>query len=187
MTSQTLLARPVSRWLRRVTLIGLLAALVGCAGPQLSDHRGQTPVFDFQRYFSGGLVAHGMVSDRGGKLMRRFVVEMRGTWQGDVGTLDEQFLYDDGERQTRVWTVRKNPDGSLRGTAPDVVGEATGRSVGPAFNWRYTLLLPIRGETYEVQFDDWMFQIDERTVLNRAYMSKFGIRIGEVTLSFTKP
>ncbi len=58
---------------------------------------------------------------------------------------------------------------------------------GPAFNWRYTLRVPIRGETYEVQFDDWMFQIDERTVLNRAYMSKFGVRIGEVSLSFSKP
>ena len=176
-----------ARCLQATTLLVLLAVLAGCAGPQLTDHRAQTPVFDFQRFFSGKLTAHGIVNDRGGKVLRRFVVDMRGDWQGDVGTLDEHFRYDDGEVQHRVWTVRKQPDGSLTGTAGDVVGEAAGRSIGPAFNWQYTLALPIRGNVYGVQFDDWMYLVDDKTVLNRAYMSKFGVRIGEVTLSIAKP
>lgn len=177
---------PGWRWLKGGVLVGLLSVVVGCAGPRLDDHRGQTPAFDFQRYFSGPLTAHGMVSERGGKVLRRFVVQLRGTWQGNVGTLDEQFVYDDGERQSRVWTVRLQPDGSLTGTAPDVVGEAVGRATGPAFNWHYTLKLPIRGDVYEVQFDDWMYLVDDKVMLNKAAMSKFGIFLGEVTLSFQK-
>ena len=66
------------------------------------------------------------------------------------------------------------------------MGVAEGRSTGNALNWRYTLNLPVDGKVYEVQFDDWMVLMDERVMLNKAVMSKFGIRLGEVTLSFTK-
>jgi hypothetical protein len=66
------------------------------------------------------------------------------------------------------------------------VGVATGVSSGNALNWRYTLALPVDGKVYEVQFDDWMYLVDDKVMLNKATMSKFGIRLGEVTLSFTK-
>ena len=67
-----------------------------------------------------------------------------------------------------------------------MVGEAEGRAAGNALNWRYTLKLPVDGTVYEVQFDDWMYLMDERVMLNKAVMSKFGIRLGEVTLAFYK-
>ena len=77
-------------------------------------------------------------------------------------------------------------DGSWAVVAGDVVGEAAGQAAGNALNWAYTLRLPVDGQVYEVQFDDWMYLMDERVMLNRAVMSKFGIRLGEVTLSFYK-
>ena len=61
-----------------------------------------------------------------------------------------------------------------------------GVAAGSALNWRCTLRLPVDGSVYEVQFDDWMYLVDERVMLNKAVMSKFGIRLGEVTLAFTK-
>ena len=165
----------------------LTIAIAACAGPQLADQTSERPLFDFKQYFNGTVLAHGLVSDRSGKVLRRFVVTLQCEWQGDVGTLDEAFVYSDGERQRRIWRVQRLPDGRLVGTADDVVGQALGASAGSAFNWRYTLNLQIGGSVYEVQFDDWMHLIDERTVINRAVMSKFGIRLGEVTLSFSKP
>ena len=69
----------------------------------------------------------------------------------------------------------------------DVVGEAAGESAGNALRWGYTLALPVDGRIWHVQFDDWMFLMDGHTMINKAQMSKFGIRLGEVTLSFTKP
>ncbi len=158
----------------------------GCAGPSLADHAGQQPRFDFRGYFDGTVTAHGLVSDRGGRMLRRFVVTMNCSWNGDEGTLDEAFVYDDGERQQRVWRVRREADGSWTGRAGDVLGQASGRESGPAFNWRYTLQLPLRGRTWDIDFDDWMIRIDERTVLNKAVMSKFGLRVGEIVLSFHK-
>jgi Protein of unknown function (DUF3833) len=177
------------RWRRTAVFAATLAAafaLTGCAGPQLSDYAAQRPVFDFRQYFSGKLVAHGMASDRGGMVQRRFVVTMDCTWIGDEGTLDEHFVYDDGEKQRRIWRVRLQPDGSVTGTADDVVGQARGAAAGAAFRWQYTLKLPARGSVHEVQFDDWIHLIDGRTALNKAVISKFGIRVGEVLLSFTK-
>jgi hypothetical protein len=139
-----------------------------------------------QQYFNGDLTAHGIFTDRGGKVVRRFTVLMHCTWQGDEGTLDEDFTYSDGKKQRRIWRLKKGQNGRYTGTADDVLGQAQGQSSGNAFQWNYTLRLPVDEKTYEVQFDDWMYLMDERVMLNKAVMSKFGFKLGEVTLSFYK-
>lgn len=167
--------------------VAALALLAGCASaPTPADYAAERPVLDLKTYFNGELVAHGIFTDRSGKVARRFTVQMTGTWLGPKGTLDERFVYSDGKTERRVWTLTDLGGGLWSGRADDVVGEAQGRASGNALNWAYTLRLPVDGKTYEVQFDDWMFQIDDKVMLNRAVMSKFGIRLGEVTLSFQK-
>lgn len=164
-----------------------LVALAGCASPQVSDYAAEQPALDLRQYFDGPITAHGLVTDRSGKAVRRFTVQMQCSWVGNVGTLDETFTYSDGTHQRRVWRLVKQAESRYTGTADDVVGEATGQTAGNAFNWRYTLSLPVDGRVWDVQFDDWMFLMDGRTLLNRAAMSKFGIRVGEVTVTFYKP
>ena len=166
------------------TNAGLLA---GCASaPVPADYAAEKPALDLKRYFDGELVAHGIFTDRAGKVARRFTVQMTGTWQGNQGTLDERFTYSDGKTERRVWRLTDLGGGRYTGRADDVVGEAQGQAAGNALNWTYTLRLPVDGKVYEVQFDDWMYLVDERVMLNKARMSKFGIFLGEVTLSFTK-
>jgi hypothetical protein len=111
---------------------------------------------------------------------------MRCTWQGNEGVLDEDFLYSDGSKQRRVWRITKLPGGRYTGTADDVVGIAQGQAQGNALNWSYTLSLPVDGKVYEVQFDDWMYLMSDTVMLNKATMRKFGVRLGEVTLAFTR-
>ena len=172
---------------RRVLLAATAAALlVGCAAPTPADYAQQTPLLDLKTYFNGDLVAHGMFADRNGKVQRRFVVDLKAYWQGDQGTLEEDFRYSDGKTERRVWRLVSHGNGRYTGTADDVVGVAQGQAAGNALNWRYTLRLPVDGSVYEVEFDDWMFLIDEQVMLNKAVMSKFGIRLGEVTLAFRR-
>lgn len=166
--------------------LAAVAGLGGCASPQIEDYREGAPALDLRRYLDGPLRAHGMFSDRSGKVLRRFVVTMNGRWQGDEGVLDEDFVYDDGEKQKRIWRLRHLGEGRYRGLADDVVGEALGATSGAAFQWRYVMRLPYQGRTIDVDFDDWMFLIDQRVMLNRATMSKFGVRLGEVQLAFEK-
>ena len=174
---------------RRHVLLALLAGsavLAGCASPQVSDYAQQRPKLELDRYFNGRIRAHGIFQKRGGEVVRRFTVVMDCHWEGNQGVLDEAFSYSDGSTQRRVWRLTKHADGRYTGRADDVVGEAEGQESGNAFRWNYTLRLPVDGKEYDVQFDDWMFLVDERVMLNRATMSKFGIRLGEVLLSFTK-
>lgn len=183
---------------RRLLLAGAATlgagTLAGCAAPTLADYEGERPLLDLRRYFDGVVDAHGIFTDRAGKVVKRFTVVMHCRWSGEsgreVGVLDEDFVYSDGSTQKRVWTLRRQPgkDGQGRyvGTAADVVGEARGEERGNAFYWGYELELPVDGRNIVVRFDDWMFLMNDQVMLNRATMSKWGVTLGEVTLSFTK-
>jgi hypothetical protein len=160
--------------------------LTACTTTQPSHYAAEKPLLDVQTYFNGTLDAHGMFQDRFGKVVKRFVVVMRCTWNGDVGTLDEDFTYSDGTRQKRVWTLQKTGQGTFTATAPDVVGTAEGIVAGNALRWKYVLSLPVGERIIDVSMDDWMFLIDDRVMLNRTAMSKLGVDLGSVTLSFTK-
>lgn len=181
-------------WRKALALLAGLACvgvLSSCAGPDVTQYAKQGPELDLKRYFNGRIVANGMFIKRGGEVARRFKVVMDANWRKegglDVGVLDEAFEYDDGEKQRRIWTIKEVSPGVYEGTADDVVGKATGKASGHALNWKYTLSLPVGGERYEVQFDDWMHLIDDQVLLNKAVMSKFGIQLGEVFISFHKP
>ncbi len=161
-------------------------ALGGCSTQTIDQYRSEKPVLDLQQYFNGVLDAYGVFTDRSGTVVKRFTVVMRCSWQGDEGVLDEDFTYSDGTTQKRIWRLKKLPDGRYTGTADDVVGTAQGQARGNAFYWTYTLSLPVDGSVYDVQFDDWMYLMTDTVMLNKATMSKFGVRLGEVTLSFSK-
>ena len=178
---------PVARGrVRLAAMLAGVALLPACASVDPSVYQAEKPVLDLKAYFNGTVDAWGVFQDRSGKVVKRFTVVMRCTWDGDTGTLDEDFTYSDGTTQKRVWTLRKAGPDRWVGTAADVVGEASGTVSGNAFNWKYTMALPVDGRVWHVDFDDWMYLVDDRVMLNRAVMSKFGIRLGEVTLSFTR-
>lgn len=163
-----------------------VAALQGCASQKIEAYAAEKPVLDLQQYFNGTLDAYGVFTDRSGAVVKRFTVLMRCSWNGNQGVLDEDFAYSDGSTQKRIWRLIKLADGSFTGEADDVVGQALGQARGNAFHWTYTLRLPVDQSVYEVQFDDWMYLMTDKVMLNKATMRKFGVRLGEVTLSFTK-
>jgi hypothetical protein len=159
--------------------------LAGCASTSIDSYRSEKPVLDLAQYFNGTIDGWGMFQDRSGKVLKRFYVKIDATWVGNQGTLDEHFEFSDGTRENRVWKLVKDGD-RYTGTAGDVVGTATGTAAGNALRWNYVLALPVDGTTWHMDMDDWMFLIDEKTMLNRTAMSKFGVEVGQVTLSFRK-
>lgn len=166
------------------------AGLAGCAAPDIASYAAEQPVLDLRRYFDGTVNAWGVFTDRSGKVVRRFTVVMLCSWRGqpgqEEGVLDEAFTYSDGSTQRRVWRLKQLPDGLYTGEAEDVVGLAQGQQRGNAFRWTYTLALPVDGRIWHVQMDDWMYLMNDRVLLNKATMRKFGLQLGEVMLSFTK-
>jgi hypothetical protein len=173
--------------LGRALLAPLAALLVaGCAGIAPSQYAAEKPALDLATYFNGTIDGWGMFQKRSGEVVKRFHVVIDAQWNGDTGVLDEKFSWSDGSTSRRVWTLKRQPDGRYLGSADDVVGGAEGQAAGNALRWKYVLALPVDGKTWHVDMDDWMFLIDDQVMLNRTTMSKWGVDLGEVTLSFTK-
>lgn len=167
-----------------VTLFAPLL-LAGCTA-SVQDYAGREPRLDLRAYFDGPLVAWGIVQDRSGEATRNFRVDMVGRWDGDTGVLEEDFTWNDGTTERRVWTFRKIDEHTYTGTAGDVVGEARGKAFGNALRWRYTLALPWNDGTIDVVLDDWMWLVQDDVLINRSEIRKFGLRVGEVTIFFQK-
>ncbi|HCJ7376741.1 TPA: DUF3833 family protein, partial [Enterobacter hormaechei subsp. xiangfangensis] len=101
-------------------------------------------------------------------------------------TLNEHFVYDDGEKQQRVWHIRRVGQNRYEGTAGDIEGVATGQAAGNALNWRYSMNVKADGKTWLLHFDDWMYLQDSTRLFNKTEMKKFGVTVATVTLFFTR-
>lgn len=159
--------------------------LMGCSS-SLDDYKQTTPKFDLAQYFNGEVTAWGIVQDYSKQLTRRFCVDIIGTWEGNKGQLHETFYYNDGEQQIRIWNLIIDNQGNVTGTAGDVVGQASGGASGTSFNWKYTLTVPVGDSSYDFAIDDWMFMMDDNRVMNRSYMTKFGVNVAEISIFFDK-
>ena len=173
-------------WSRLGLVLLSLVTLSGCTTMKPTDFKNATPQLVIEEYFAGETQAWGLFEDRFGTIRRQFSVNIVGTWDGEFLTLDEKFVFEDGERDRRIWKIRKTGDKTYTGTADDVIGEATGRASGNALNWRYQMDLKVGTSTLRVRFDAWMFLQPSGVLLNRARVTKFGIEIGTVTLAFMK-
>ena len=178
-------------FLTAVLLVSSFAALSACARKDVTHLSERRPSLVLEEFFAGDTIALGIFEDRFGNLRRQFRVNLQGTITGNQLRLDETFLYEDGKKASRVWLIDnlgRSEDGSFlyQGRADDVEGQAEGRISGNGLNWQYDVTLDIVGSKMNVHFDDWIYQQSEDIAINRAYVSKFGIEIGSVTIVFLR-
>ena len=175
---------------RAAILVILLASIAfaysGHTTMKPEDFKGTGPEFVFDQYFLGSVKATGILFGRNGDIKRKFTALMNGKWEGNQFLLDEDFEFEDGEKQHRRWKVEKIDAHNYRGTADDVVGTAIGKQFGSVINWSYVLKVPVGNKTYEINFDDWMFLNRGDVLINRATMKKFGFKVGELIITFDR-
>lgn len=170
----------------RYWFLAFALLLAGCSGMKIENFKGREPKLDLVEFFTGKSTAWGVFEDRFGNLRRTFVVEIDGSWDGEKLTLVEDFTYDDGEKQQRIWVITPDGKGNYSGTAGDVVGVANGRSEGNALFWSYEMDLKVGDGLWRVRFDDWMWRMDADTLINRARVYRWGLEIGEVSIFFRR-
>lgn len=173
--------------LTRVLAAVLLIVATGCSAIDINQYADNQPRIDVASYFQGNTRGWGIVQNRSGEVTRQFVVDIVGTVNetGEL-VLTEDFTWNDGERSRRIWTISETAESTYAGRADDIIGAARGVSAGNALNWKYDMSLEVDGSIWRIHFDDWMFLQDDNVLLNRAMMSKFGLRVGEVTIAFKK-
>jgi hypothetical protein len=150
------------------------------------DFKNKEPRLIIEEYFNGDVKAWGVLQNRFGKVTRQFSANLNGKWDGTKLILDEKFNWNDGEIQTRQWQITKIDENNYEGIAGDVVDKAKGYSYGSAFKFEYVLLVPIKGKEMKITFDDWIFMQDEKVAINKATMTKLGIKVAELTVVFVK-
>ncbi|WP_342608485.1 DUF3833 domain-containing protein [Vibrio tritonius] len=173
------------RWVSIVLVVAMALILTSCSA-DIEDYQGTSPKFELFDYFSGESEAWGMVQDYSGQQTRRFHVKLNGVVKQNQLILDEQFVYDDGETERRVWTITRGNDGQYIGTANGVIGKAIGEEVGNALRWQYRFHLKTESYDIDVDFDDWLYRQDELHLFNTTTISKWGVTLGKVTLFFAK-
>ncbi|MCH4874411.1 DUF3833 domain-containing protein [Pseudomonas sp. TMW22091] len=171
---------------RFLLLVALVLGVASCASVDVARYADQQPALNLEHFFSQPVKAWGMFQKRNGEVAKRFEVNIVSRHEGNNLILDERFVYSDGTRQRRVWTLTPEGQGRWSGRADDVVGVAEGQVAGNTLHWRYRLNLPVDDSTYEMSMDDWMYLMDEDTLINRTRMSKFGVEVGQVTLFFRR-
>ena len=168
------------------SLFAGLLALAGCSAARIEDYAALTPTLDVREFFNGRIEATGMFIDRSGNADPSFHAKMHGVWKGNDGTFEEHFIYSNGRKYDRVWTIHFTDDHHFNASAYDIIGGAKGVQYGNAMNMRYVMAVVTDGKTHNIFMDDWMYRVDEHTVLNRIEMTKFGFHVGEVIVVFRK-
>ena len=186
----SLSTRPDRQGVRPRVIGGVLGAftlvLAGCSSVTPDDYQGRAPAFEPESFFNGALTAHGVVKDFSGEAIRHFSADITGCWDEGVGTLDEDFVFDDGETQKRIWTLTPDGDQTYIGTAGDVVGEGLARWQGNAMFLDYTLRIELEDGPIDVKIDDRMYRVSENVVINESKMRKLGFGVGEILLTIIR-
>jgi hypothetical protein len=175
------------RFMMIATALTAASVLAACTTtPDISHRAAQTPSLTLESYFQGKTYAFGLFEDGSGKAQRKFHVVIDGKWDGKTLTLDEDFLYDDGERQRRVWTFTRTSDGYIA-SAGDVVGQVEVKQSGDAASFGYLVDLKTGpDQSIRVRFADRLYLFAGDLLINRAKVTKFGVEVGDVTVVFVR-
>lgn len=173
---------------KNLILIALFSIFfIGCSSMKLSDFKNNKPEFIPEEYFNGKLKAYGVVKNRSGKIIKSFEADMYGSWdKNGVGTLDEYFIYSDGEKQRRVWTLKPLGNKEYIGTAGDIVGEAFMKALGNTVMIDYTMRVPYGSSTIDINVKDWLHLQNDGVIINHSKMKKFGFEVGELVITIIK-
>ena len=99
----------------------LILSLAACSSTGVTYYADQLPKLVLEDFFDGNLGAYGVVKDWRGRVIRKFEADIIAYWDLGVGTLEEDFIFDDGEIDRRVWTLNPLDQGRYSGIADDVL------------------------------------------------------------------
>lgn len=171
----------------KISTIGvLLMSLLSCGGDTILKYKNNNPKLDIKKYLNGNLEAVGILKNRSGEVTRYFSVKMSANWSGNVGTLKEEFIFDDGEKQSRTWTFNFTDEENFTSKAEDVIGTGKGRQLGNTLMMKYVLRIPYNKSTIDLNMEDWIYMVDDKTLINTTIMRKFGFKVGELVVVFNK-
>lgn len=145
-----------------------------------SNYADTGPVFTLKTHLSGEFLSEGLIYGPTGKMTNSFVARMVGEWDGDTGTLSEEFTYSNGKQQSRKWFLKLGEGNSFTAIADDIVGEARGTISGATVKMEYQIVLPEDAGGHRLTATDWLYLTENGVIMNKSEMRKFGIKVAEL-------
>ncbi len=169
-------------------LLALLALLLlagqrmffSFAAQKVGDYADTEPAFDIRTHLSGPILSEGVIYGPDGRVSSRFVAEMQGDWSGNSGTLSEHFRFAGGNSQDRKWHLEMDENGRFTATADDIIGTGHGEQRGSVARISYRIRLPEASGGHELDVIDWLYLMENGTIMNKSEMRKFGIKVAEL-------
>ena len=169
-----------------LVLLAMKSRFVGFRTQRPADLAARGPRFDLRTHLSGPILCEGVIYGPTGRVASRFVAEMEGVWDGNAGVLKERFRYDSGRTQDREWRLFLSNDGTIRAEADDVVGPGAGRAEGPGVLLNYRIKLDEEAGGHVLTVTDWMYLMENGTIMNRSQFTKFGIPVAELVATMRR-
>lgn len=166
--------------------VALMLRFTGFKAQKPQDYAQSGPEIDIRTHLNGPLICEGVLYGPMGRVTSRFVADMHGSWDGNKGHLVEDFRFDSGTVQQREWFLTSKNDGSFDAEAPDVVGVGRGMQMGSAIELKYRIKLADSAGGHELDTTDWMYMLDNGTIVNRSQMRKFGIKVAELVATIRR-
>ena len=143
-------------------------------------YKSSTPELDIRTHLNGKMISEGVIYGPNGRVASRFVAEMEGIWNGDEGTLTEEFTYAQDGTQSRKWFLSVGKNGQFVATADDIIGEGKGRHSGATVRMHYRIRLAEEAGGHVLDVTDWMYLMENGTIMNKSVMRKFGLPVAEL-------
>ncbi|MDQ2091336.1 DUF3833 domain-containing protein [Marimonas arenosa] len=144
------------------------------------DYAETGPAFSLKQHLSGEIRSEGLIFGPKGRMTNSFTAKMVGEWDGDTGTLREEFTYSNGKTQSRKWYLKLGDGNTFTATADDIVGEAHGTISGATIKMEYQIILPEDAGGHTLTATDWLYLTENGVIMNKSEMRKFGIKVAEL-------
>ncbi len=163
-----------------LTVVSVRSLLLSFRAQRPADYAATSPEFDLRAVLNGPIASEGLIYGPNGRMTNSFVARMQGDWEGETGTLTEDFTYSNGSRMQRKWYLTLGPDNTFTATADDLVGEGHGVVSGSTVRMRYKIRLPEAAGGHVLNVTDWLYLMQDGSIMNRSEMRKFGIKVAEL-------
>lgn len=172
-----------------VLMLAVLAVaqrFLGFRAQRPADYADSGPRFDIREHLNGPILCEGVIYGPTGRVSSRFVADMEAEWNGNTGVLREHFRYDSGATQDREWRLTLGNDGNIRAEADDIEGSGLGRQEGATVVLNYRIRLPESAGGHVLDTCDWMYLVENGTVMNRSQFRKYGIKVAELVATMRR-
>ncbi|MEM6602825.1 MAG: DUF3833 family protein [Pseudomonadota bacterium] len=144
--------------------------------------------FDFKRFFTGDVEGWGVFHGRNQHADQHFSAAMHTKWlSSDEAILNEDFIWSDGRKQERKWHITFEDTDRFTATADDIIGKAYGLIEDNALRMSYEMIVTrASGQKINLTFDDRLYRVSEKSIINKTLIKKFGIHIGSLSSAFVK-